>query len=114
MGALEDRERLAYLRYHGVVDTQLNALDSDRDFSWTRAGFIAGRADRSADLQGSGQRIAVSARHRTVDYVDQQTQLARGRRWIPTETYILRVGLASAYAAEGRTRRNGYQIDATY
>jgi outer membrane protein, multidrug efflux system len=29
--ALEDRTRLAYLRYHGGVDTQLNALDADRD-----------------------------------------------------------------------------------
>jgi NodT family efflux transporter outer membrane factor (OMF) lipoprotein len=29
--ALEDRLRLAYLRYHGGVDTQLNALDADRD-----------------------------------------------------------------------------------
>ena len=28
---LVDRERLAYLRYHGGVDTQLNALDADRD-----------------------------------------------------------------------------------
>jgi multidrug efflux system outer membrane protein len=28
---LLDRERLAYLRYHGGVDTQLNALDADRD-----------------------------------------------------------------------------------
>jgi multidrug efflux system outer membrane protein len=29
--ALEDRLRLAYLRYNGGVDTQLNALDADRD-----------------------------------------------------------------------------------
>jgi multidrug efflux system outer membrane protein len=29
--ALQDRERLAYLRYRGGVDTQLNALDADRD-----------------------------------------------------------------------------------
>jgi multidrug efflux system outer membrane protein len=28
---LEDRTRLAYLRYRGGVDTQLNALDADRD-----------------------------------------------------------------------------------
>ena len=28
---LQDRSRLAYLRYHGGVDTQLNALDADRD-----------------------------------------------------------------------------------
>jgi multidrug efflux system outer membrane protein len=29
--ALEDRKRLAYMRYAGGVDTQLNALDADRD-----------------------------------------------------------------------------------
>lgn len=29
--ALADRKRLAYLRYRGGVDTQLNALDADRD-----------------------------------------------------------------------------------
>ena len=29
--ALEDRTRLAYVRYRGGVDTQLNALDADRD-----------------------------------------------------------------------------------
>jgi multidrug efflux system outer membrane protein len=29
--ALEDRKRLAYARYAGGVDTQLNALDADRD-----------------------------------------------------------------------------------
>jgi outer membrane protein, multidrug efflux system len=28
---LQDRSRLAYLRYQGGVDTQLNALDADRD-----------------------------------------------------------------------------------
>jgi multidrug efflux system outer membrane protein len=28
---LEDRKRLAYLRYRGGVDTELNALDADRD-----------------------------------------------------------------------------------
>src|SRR6266566_9086693 len=31
VGALEDRKRLAYVRYEGGVDTQLNALDADRD-----------------------------------------------------------------------------------
>ena len=29
--ALRDRTRLAYVRYRGGVDTQLNALDADRD-----------------------------------------------------------------------------------
>jgi multidrug efflux system outer membrane protein len=31
VSALEDRTRLAYIRYRGGVDTQLNALDADRD-----------------------------------------------------------------------------------
>ena len=31
VSALEDRKRLAYVRYRGGVDTQLNALDADRD-----------------------------------------------------------------------------------
>ncbi len=29
--ALQDRLRLAYIRYRGGVDTQLDALDADRD-----------------------------------------------------------------------------------
>jgi multidrug efflux system outer membrane protein len=31
VGAVRDRERLAYMRYQGGVDTLLNALDADRD-----------------------------------------------------------------------------------
>jgi outer membrane protein TolC len=31
VAALSDRLRLAYMRYRGGVDTQLNALDADRD-----------------------------------------------------------------------------------
>ena len=31
VSALQDRTRLAYVRYRGGVDTLLNALDSDRD-----------------------------------------------------------------------------------
>jgi multidrug efflux system outer membrane protein len=31
VAALEDRKRLAYIRYRGGVDTELNALDADRD-----------------------------------------------------------------------------------
>jgi len=31
VAALQDRTRLAYVRYRGGVDTLLNALDSDRD-----------------------------------------------------------------------------------
>jgi len=29
--SLQDRKRLAYMRYKGGVDTLLNALDADRD-----------------------------------------------------------------------------------
>jgi multidrug efflux system outer membrane protein len=31
VAALQDRKRLAYVRYRGGVDTLLNALDADRD-----------------------------------------------------------------------------------
>jgi multidrug efflux system outer membrane protein len=31
VSTLQDRSRLAYLRYQGGVDTLLNALDADRD-----------------------------------------------------------------------------------
>jgi multidrug efflux system outer membrane protein len=31
VAALQDRTRLAYVRYRGGVDTLLNALDADRD-----------------------------------------------------------------------------------
>jgi outer membrane protein, multidrug efflux system len=31
VAVLEDRKRLAYMRYQGGVDTQLTALDADRD-----------------------------------------------------------------------------------
>jgi multidrug efflux system outer membrane protein len=31
VAALQDRKQLAYIRYRGGVDTQLNALDADRD-----------------------------------------------------------------------------------
>ena len=31
VAVLQERKRLAYMRYQGGVDTQLNALDADRD-----------------------------------------------------------------------------------
>jgi len=31
VAAIQDRKRLAYARYLGGVDTELNALDADRD-----------------------------------------------------------------------------------
>jgi NodT family efflux transporter outer membrane factor (OMF) lipoprotein len=39
VGALEDRLRLAYMRYRGGVDTQLNALDADRDLYQAQLDF---------------------------------------------------------------------------
>jgi multidrug efflux system outer membrane protein len=36
---LQDRSRLAYLRYQGGVDTQLNALDADRDLFAAELGL---------------------------------------------------------------------------
>jgi multidrug efflux system outer membrane protein len=36
VATLQDRTRLAYVRYRGGVDTQLNALDSDRDLFQAR------------------------------------------------------------------------------
>ena len=43
--ALEDRLRLAYLRYHGGVDTQLNALDADRDLFQAELNLAGLRLD---------------------------------------------------------------------
>lgn len=37
---LEDRVRLAYVRYRGGVDTQLNALDADRDLFEARLDLV--------------------------------------------------------------------------
>jgi multidrug efflux system outer membrane protein len=39
VSALEDRKRLAYIRYRGGVDTQLNALDADRDLFQAELAF---------------------------------------------------------------------------
>lgn len=39
VATLEDRVRLAYMRYRGGVDTQLNALDSDRDLFEAQLGL---------------------------------------------------------------------------
>ncbi len=45
--ALEDRLRLAYARYHGGVDTQLNALDADRDLYQAQLALAQIRLDES-------------------------------------------------------------------
>ncbi|MCW5982069.1 MAG: efflux transporter outer membrane subunit [Bryobacteraceae bacterium] len=42
---LQDRSRLAYLRYEGGVDTLLNALDADRDLFGAELGLTRTRRD---------------------------------------------------------------------
>jgi multidrug efflux system outer membrane protein len=39
VATLQDRTRLAYARYRGGVDTQLNALDADRDLFQAQFGL---------------------------------------------------------------------------
>lgn len=45
--ALADRLRLAYLRYRGGVDTQLNALDADRDLFQAELGLARIRLEET-------------------------------------------------------------------
>jgi NodT family efflux transporter outer membrane factor (OMF) lipoprotein len=40
VAALRDRKRLAYIRYYGGLDTQLNALDADRDLLQAELGLV--------------------------------------------------------------------------
>ena len=47
VAALQDRLRLAYLRYRGGVDTQLNALDADRDLFQAELTLAQIRLDES-------------------------------------------------------------------
>jgi multidrug efflux system outer membrane protein len=42
---LQDRSRLAYMRYRGGVDTLLNALDADRDLFEAEIGLAQTRRD---------------------------------------------------------------------
>jgi outer membrane protein, multidrug efflux system len=43
VSALTDRKRLAYVRYQGGVDTQLNALDADRDLFQAELSLVQTR-----------------------------------------------------------------------
>ena len=59
---LQDRSRLAYMRYQGGVDTLLNALDADRDLfdaelslAQTRRNELAGAGPA---VQGAGRGLA--------------------------------------------------------
>ena len=47
VAALQDRLRLAYVRYRGGVDTQLNALDADRDLFQAELALAQIRLDES-------------------------------------------------------------------
>jgi len=47
VAALQDRLRLAYVRYRGGVDTQLNALDADRDLFQAELNLTQIRLDES-------------------------------------------------------------------
>ena len=65
MTALQDRKRLAYLRYRGVVDTMLNALNSDRDLFVAELSLAQARLDEllslhwfsSTKLSGADRRL---------------------------------------------------------
>jgi outer membrane protein, multidrug efflux system len=48
--ALQDRLRLAYIRYRGGVDTQLNALDADRDLFQAELALSRNRFDELLTL----------------------------------------------------------------
>ena len=45
VATLQDRSRLAYMRYRGGVDTLLNALDADRDLFEAELGLAQTRRD---------------------------------------------------------------------
>jgi len=50
VAALQDRKRLAYLRYQGGVDTMLNALNSDQDLFTAELSLAQSRLDELRSL----------------------------------------------------------------
>ena len=48
--ALQDRKRLAYLRFRGGVDTMLNALNSDQDLFAAELSLAQARRDELLSL----------------------------------------------------------------
>jgi multidrug efflux system outer membrane protein len=50
VGALQDRKRLAYLRYRGGVDTMLNALTADQDLFVAEVSLAQSRLDELLSL----------------------------------------------------------------
>ena len=70
--ALQDRLRLAYIRYRGGVDTQLNALDADGDLFQAELTLSRIRLDERyccSALQVVGRRVAMMAHPPTSDTV---------------------------------------------
>jgi outer membrane protein TolC len=47
---LQDRKRLAYLRYRGGVDTMLNALQADQDLFTAQLSLAQARRDELLSL----------------------------------------------------------------
>ena len=48
--ALQDRKRLAYMRYQGGVDTMLNALNADQDLFVAELSLAQARLDELLSL----------------------------------------------------------------
>lgn len=53
VAVLEERKRLAYIRYQGGVDTQLNDLDADRDLPQAQAGSPTDQVERVAQRRST-------------------------------------------------------------
>ena len=50
MTSLQDRKRLAYMRFRGGVDTMLNALNSDQDLFVAELSLAQARRDEMLSL----------------------------------------------------------------
>ena len=64
VAALQDRKRLAYVRYRGGVDTLLNALDADRDLFQAELTLSQVRYASSSASSNSTKPWAVAGSHR--------------------------------------------------
>ncbi len=76
MAALQDRTRLAYVRYRGGVDTLLNALDADRDLFQAELTLSADPVERTgqrrATLQSSRRWLAVGSLRQARIRIEQE------------------------------------------
>jgi multidrug efflux system outer membrane protein len=50
VASLQDRKRLAYMRFRGGVDTMLNALNSDQDLFVAELSLVQARRDELLSL----------------------------------------------------------------